>query len=79
MREEEANSARGPELDDQIVIKRRTGELGVVPNFCLDFVVRVGAFGSESTLYMVYFIYGNGNIGGWNPLWKIIGGILSGL
>jgi hypothetical protein len=38
MREEEANSARGPELDDQIVIKRRTGELGVAPNFCLDFV-----------------------------------------
>jgi hypothetical protein len=37
MREEEANSARGPELDDQIVIKRRTGELGVAPNFCLDF------------------------------------------
>jgi hypothetical protein len=29
---------------------------------------------------MVYFIcdiiYGNGNIGGWNPLWKIIGGII---
>jgi hypothetical protein len=38
MREEEANSARGPELDDRIVIKRRTGELGVVPNICLDFV-----------------------------------------
>jgi hypothetical protein len=38
MREEEANSARGPELDDQIVIKRKTGELGVVPKFCLDFV-----------------------------------------
>jgi len=40
---------------------------------------RVGAFGSASTLYMLYFIYGNGKIGGWNPLWKIIGGILSGL
>jgi hypothetical protein len=41
MREEEANIARGPELDDQIVqivIKRKTGELGVVPKFCLDFV-----------------------------------------
>jgi hypothetical protein len=38
MREEDANSARGPELDDQIVIKRRTGKLGVVPNFCLDLV-----------------------------------------
>ena len=38
MREEEANSARGPELDDQIVSKRRTGELGVAPKFCLDFV-----------------------------------------
>jgi hypothetical protein len=38
MREEEANSARGPELDDQIVIKRRTRKLGVVPNFHLDFV-----------------------------------------
>jgi hypothetical protein len=38
MREEEANIARGPELDDQIVIKRKTGELGVVPKFCLDCV-----------------------------------------
>jgi hypothetical protein len=38
MREKEANSARGPKLDDQIVIKRKTGELGVVPKFCLDFV-----------------------------------------
>ena len=38
IREEEANSARGPELDDQIMIKRRTGELGVAPKFCLDFV-----------------------------------------
>ena len=38
MRGEEANSARGPELDDQIVIKRRTGELSEVSNFCLDFV-----------------------------------------
>ena len=41
MREEEANIARGPELDDQIVqivIKRKTGELGVVPKFCLDIV-----------------------------------------
>ena len=36
MREEEANIARGPELDDQIVIKRKTGEIGVVPKFCLD-------------------------------------------
>ena len=27
-----------PELDDQIVIKRKTGELGVVPKFCLDCV-----------------------------------------
>ncbi len=33
MREEEANNARGPELDDQIVMKWRTVELGVVPNF----------------------------------------------
>jgi hypothetical protein len=38
MREEEANSARGPELDDQIVFNRKTRELGVVPKFCLDFV-----------------------------------------
>jgi hypothetical protein len=38
MREEQANIARGPELDDQIVIKRKTGELGVVPKFCLDCV-----------------------------------------
>jgi hypothetical protein len=38
MREEEANIARGPELDDQIVIERKTGELGVVPKFCLDCV-----------------------------------------
>ena len=38
MREEEANSARGPELDDQIVIKGRAGKLGVVPVFCLVFV-----------------------------------------
>ena len=38
MREEDANSSCGPEMDDRIVIKRRTGELGVVPNFCLDFV-----------------------------------------
>jgi hypothetical protein len=34
MREEEANIARGPELDDQIVIKRKTGELGVVLGLC---------------------------------------------
>ena len=38
MREEEANSARGPELNDQIVIKGRAGKLGVVPDFCLVFV-----------------------------------------
>ena len=38
MREEEANSARGPELDDQIVIKMRTGKLGVVPDLCVGFV-----------------------------------------
>ena len=38
MREEGANSARGPELNDQIVIKGRAGKLGVVPDFCLDFV-----------------------------------------
>jgi hypothetical protein len=38
MREEEANSTRGPKLDDQIVIKMRTGKLGVVPDFCLGFV-----------------------------------------
>jgi hypothetical protein len=37
MREEEANIARGPELDDLIVIKMRTRELGVVPNFLLGF------------------------------------------
>jgi hypothetical protein len=36
--EEEANIARGPELDDQIVIKRKTGELGAVPKGCLDCV-----------------------------------------
>ena len=35
MREEGANSARGPELHDQIVIKGRAGKLGVVPVFCL--------------------------------------------
>jgi hypothetical protein len=33
MREEGANSARGPELNDQIVIKGRAGTLGVVPGF----------------------------------------------
>ena len=38
MREEGANSARGPELHDQIVIKGRAGKLGVVPDFCLVFV-----------------------------------------
>jgi hypothetical protein len=38
MREEEANIARGLELDDQILIKRKTGKLGVVPVFCLVFV-----------------------------------------
>jgi hypothetical protein len=38
MREEEANIAREPEQDDQIVIKRKTGELSVVPKFCLDCV-----------------------------------------
>jgi hypothetical protein len=31
-------TSRGPELDDQIVIKRKTGELGVGPKFCLDCV-----------------------------------------
>jgi hypothetical protein len=31
--EEGANSARGPELNDQIVIKGRAGTLGVVPDF----------------------------------------------
>ena len=51
----------------------------LVLSLCCSTGVRVGAFGSESTLYMVYFIYGNGNIGGWNPLWKIIGGNLNGL
>ena len=35
--------------------------------------------GSEFTLYMAYFIYGNRNSGGWNPLWKIIRENLSGL
>ena len=38
MREEGANSACGPELNDQIVIKGREGKLGVVPNFYLVFV-----------------------------------------
>jgi len=38
MREQGANSARGPELNDQIVIKGRAGKLGVVPDFCLVFV-----------------------------------------
>jgi len=33
-----ANSARRPELNDQIVIKGRAGKLGVVPDFCLVFV-----------------------------------------
>ena len=51
----------------------------LVLSLCCSTGVHVGAFGSESTLYMVYFIYSNGNIGGWNPLWKIIGGNLSGL
>ena len=54
----------------------------LVLSLCCSTGVHVGAFGSESTLYMVYFIYGNssnGNMGEWNPLWKIIGGILSGL
>ena len=52
----------------------------LVLSLCCSTGVGVGVFGqSESTLYMVYFIYGNGNIGGWNPLWKIIGGNLSGL
>ena len=58
---------------------RRYGDVALVLSLCCSTGVRVGAFGSESTLYMVYFIYGNGNIGGWNPLWKIIGGNLSGL
>ena len=35
MREEGANSARGPQLNDQDVIKGRAGKLGVVPDFCL--------------------------------------------
>ena len=55
------------------------GDVALVLSLCCSTGVRVGTFGSESTLYMVYFIYGNGNIGGWNPLWKIIGGNLSGL
>ena len=38
MREAGANSARGPELNDQIVIKGRAGTLGVVPGFLLGFV-----------------------------------------
>ena len=38
MREQGANSARGPELNDQIVIKGRAGKLGVVPVFCLFWV-----------------------------------------
>jgi hypothetical protein len=50
----------------------------LVLSLCCSTGVRVGVLGSESTLYMVYFISDNGNIGGWNPLWKIIGGILSG-
>ena len=37
LREEGANSARGPELHDQIVIKGRAGKLGVVPVFLLGF------------------------------------------
>jgi hypothetical protein len=55
------------------------GDVSLVLSLCCSTGVLVGAFGSESTLYMVYFIYCNGNIGGWNPLWKIIGGNLSGL
>ena len=37
VREEGANSARGPELNDQIVIKGRAGKLGVVPVLLLAF------------------------------------------
>jgi hypothetical protein len=33
MHEEEANIARGPEVDDQFGSKRKTGELGVVSKF----------------------------------------------
>ncbi len=52
-------------------------DVALVLSLCCSTGVCVGAFGNESTLYMVYFIYGNGNIGGWNPLWKIIAGNLS--
>jgi hypothetical protein len=30
-------------------------------------------------MHTLKIIYGNGNIGGWNPLGKIIGGIFNGL
>jgi hypothetical protein len=33
MREEGANSVRGPKLNDQIVLKGRVGKLGRVPDF----------------------------------------------
>ena len=42
----------------------------LVLSLCCSTGVRVGAFGSESSMYMVYFIYGNGNIeqGGWKSI-----------
>jgi len=33
MREEGANSVRGPKLNDQIVLKKRVGKLSRVPDF----------------------------------------------
>ena len=35
---------------------RRYGDVALVLSLCCSTGVRVGAFGSESTLYMVYFI-----------------------
>ena len=43
-------------------------DVALVLILCCSTGVRVRTFGSESTLYMVYFIYGNGNIGGWNQI-----------
>ena len=37
MREEGANSVRGPKLNDQIVLKERVGKLGRVPDFLMLF------------------------------------------
>jgi hypothetical protein len=38
LREEGANSVRGPKLNDQIVLEGRVGKLGRVPDFLWFFV-----------------------------------------